>query len=101
MTGGDPPEVFRLKAWDDALSPWIRTGDEVIWSTSKTPKLGASVIVRDMSGEIYMRRMHESLREGHFIAVPRNKAYRSLDSIADGLEIVACYHGRIGDEEAP
>ncbi len=101
MTEQSQPEVFMLKAWDDALAPWIKAGDEVIWSTSKPPKLGASILVRDKLGEVYMRRMHEGLRQGHFIAKPRNDAYRSLDSATDGLEIIACYHGRIGDEELP
>lgn len=99
MQGEPLPEVFILKAPDDALAPDVRAGAEIIWSTAKKPKLGSPIIVRDRRGHIYMRRLHEGVSPGHFVAASLNPAYRTLDSDEHGLQLVAVWHGRIGDYE--
>lgn len=99
MSGDELPEVFILQAPDDALGPDVRAGAEIIWSTKKEPKIGAPIIVRDRKGQMHLRRMHQGERPNHFIAASLNSAYRSLDSDEHGLELVAVWHGRIGDYE--
>lgn len=94
------PEVFTLEAQDDAMAPTIRTGRGVIWSTTKPAKIGAGILVRDGAGNVHMRRMHEGSEPGHYLAVPMNTAYRTLDSRKDGLTLIAVLDGlRIGLDE--
>lgn len=97
MKSSELPEVFILSAPDDALAPKVRAGDDVIWSTTKPPKIGSPILVRDARGQIYVRRMYEGDRPGHFVARVRSDAYRALDSQVDGLQVLAVYAGRLGD----
>lgn len=99
MKSSKLPEVFILSAPDDALAPKVRAGDEVIWSTKKPPKIGSPILVRDARGQVYVRRMYEGERPGHFVARVRSDAYRALDSQVDGLQVLAVYAGRLGDFE--
>ena len=97
MNSAELPEVFILAAPDDALAPTVRAGDELIWSTTKPAKIGSPILVRDARGQIYVRRMYEGDRPGHFVARVRSDAYRALDSEGDGLQVLAVYAGRLGD----
>lgn len=93
VAGLDLPEVFTLNAPDDAMAPTIRQGRGVIWSTKKAPTVGAGILVRDKTGQVHMRRMHQGTSEHHFIAVPINPAFRTLDSSEDDLTVLAVLDG--------
>lgn len=99
MTGGELPQVFMMDAPDDALAPKARAGTGIIWSRTKEPKIGAAILVRDRHGGHHVRQMHQGLRPGAFKAAPINPAYATLDSEADGLEVIAVWDGQRGGFE--
>lgn len=97
MRGDTLPELFALAVNDDALGSKLRAGTVVIWSTTKVPKVGSPVLVRDSSGCLHVRLLAEGDRLGHYRAEARVQGYRTLDSVEHGLQILAVFHGRLGD----
>lgn len=93
MTGELPP-TFSLVVKDDAMAPDLRVGHQAIFSTSKDPAPGNNVLLVDNEGHAYIRE-YQQRRPGHWQAVARNAAYQPLDSITDGLRVLAVQIGAL------
>lgn len=83
------PPVFEIAMPDDAMSPDIPAGRALIFErTSRPPKPGTRILAADRSGRRYVRRYAEG-RAGTWRALPDNRAHMDLDSIEDGLTLLA------------
>ena len=94
----DLPRAFTLVARDDALAPLLAKGHKARFSTEgvaeRTDLPGRRVLVADRDGNAYIREYR--LRRGdHWQAVATNEAagFFPLDSIADGLRVLAVMTG--------
>jgi phage repressor protein C with HTH and peptisase S24 domain len=79
---------FRLTVPDDAMAPRVRAGQMIVLSAELDPRPGDGVLVQDSDGTHYFRQYQER-RPGHWQAVAFNEAYQPLDSITDGLKVLA------------
>lgn len=82
------PEVFKLPASDASMAPKVPPGTMVEFTRHLVPRPGDGVLVKDRDGHHYLR-LYRERRPGHWEAYAINESYRPLDSIADGLEVVA------------
>ena len=82
------PEVFKLPASDASMAPKVPPGTMVEFTRHLAPRPGDGVLVRDRDGHHYLR-LYRERRPGHWEAYAINEAYRPMDSLADGLEVVA------------
>lgn len=88
------PKTKSVDMPDDSMSPRIERGDRLTLEPGWQPEPGEIVLIKDGSGAHYIRRF-KHVRPGHFIAEPHNKSdYESLDSIADGLTVLAVVTAR-------
>jgi DNA-binding transcriptional regulator YdaS (Cro superfamily) len=94
----DLPRAFTLVARDDALAPLLSRGHKARFSTEKvaerTDLPGRKVLVADRDGHCYIREYR--LRRGtHWQAVATNESagFEPLDSVADGLRVLAVMTG--------
>jgi hypothetical protein len=94
----DLPRAFTLVARDDAMAPLLAKGHKARFSTERvaerTDLPGRKVLVADRDGNAYIREYR--LRRGdHWQAVAINSAagFDPLDSIADGLRVLAVMTG--------
>ena len=79
---------------DDSMSPRLEEGDRLTLEPDWSPESGEIVLIRDKSGAHYIRH-YKYVKPGHFIAEPHNKTdYEALDSIADGIMVVAVVKSR-------
>lgn len=89
----DPlPELFSVRLPDEAMAPFARAGTLVRFRRASEGRQGACVLVRDASGNLYFRRIQQRT-PSHWRAMPKNEAFGALDSISDGLVIVAVMTG--------
>lgn len=86
------PEIFKVEMPDASMAPRIRRGDVVTFSTGETPRPGDGVLVRDTDGTMYIRMFRER-RGGTWEAHAVNDAYQALDSVRDGLVVLAVLIG--------
>lgn len=86
------PERFTLKLPDDAMAPRAPAGTLVRFVRSSEARQGDGVLVRDAAGNVYFRRLQQRTPT-HWRAVPANDAFAALDSIADGLVVIAVLTG--------
>ena len=87
-----PPEFFSLVLRDDAMAPAYARGGTMRFSTLRRVEPGRVVLVKDATGHVYVReyRLH---RAEHWLAVATNQAFTALDSVTDGLEVLAVMAG--------
>lgn len=88
----DLPESFELPVLDDSMAPQIEAGYTARFSRVHAPVPGKPVLLRDRDGN-YMIRNYRPRRPGHWVDEATNEAYSELDSIADGLVVVAVMKG--------
>ena len=93
MTLERVPARFVFVLEDDAMAPHGRAGTEVLFASGSPAKIGAGVLVKDKQGEFHVRRKAQGTSAEHWLAVAPNGVYRSLDSLADGLELVGVWRG--------
>ena len=90
------PQRFRLVVRDDAMQlddpPSMRPGDFADFERADGAKPGEVVLLADGDGNVYIRRYLER-RPGHWQAVARSPGYQPLDSVADGLKVLAVQVG--------
>lgn len=86
------PDRFALRLPDDAMAPRAPAGTLVRFLRTHEARQGDGVLVRDAAGNLYFRRLQQRTPT-HWRAVPGNDAFAVLDSIADGLVIVAVLTG--------
>lgn len=82
------PPVFKVAAPDDALLPTLRAGQHVELTTGITPRPGDGILVADANGNWYLR-LYRERRRGEWIAHATNEAFEPLESIRDGLVVLA------------
>lgn len=92
-----PPEApFRLQVLDDAMRledpPSMRQGDWAFFRPSEHAQPGQVVLVADKRHNLYIRKFQQRTPD-HWLAVPRHPGYEALDSVRDGLRIIAVQFG--------
>ena len=90
------PARFRVRVPDNAMAlddpPSMRTGDWADFVPTNSAQPNQVVLLRDKDGNVYIRR-YMLRRPGHWTAVPRHSGYAPMDSLADGLEVLALQVG--------
>ena len=87
----DESERFTLEAEDDSMLPLLAKGQLGIFSRKASPVPGKPVLLIDRNKKLYIREYRPRTDE-HWRAVALN-GHDPLDSIADGLDIVAAMVG--------
>lgn len=82
------PSEFQVEVPDDACAPEVRAGWSIQCSTTVSPVPGDHVIVRDAQGVTFFRLYAEGAG-GTWEAQATGRGYRSLNSDADGLVLLA------------
>lgn len=84
-------DLIRIVVPDDALPDDAPRGTELIMSTAKLdPQRGDIVLVRDANGTLYLRRYAEGRGDAWRAVTSRGDGvYLDLDSVSDGLELIA------------
>lgn len=93
MSMGELPARFVFALEDDAMGDFGRAGTQVVFESAREARPGAGVLVRDRDGQLSVRRKAQGRSQAHWLAVAPNGVYRSLDSEADGLELLAVWRG--------
>lgn len=86
-------QVFMLRVEDDSCGDRYPAGSRIIWSRTRRPKFGSVVLVLDRHQALHVRVMQQGRAPGAWLAASINPAYATLDSVADGLQIVATFDG--------
>lgn len=87
------PDRFALVVRDDAMPP-MRPGDRATFSKDRAPVPGDRVLLADRDNLLYIREYR--LRRGdHWMAVAHNPAFQPMDSIDDGLKVLAVQVGHL------
>jgi hypothetical protein len=94
MTAALPPE-FETELPDNAMAPAAPSGTRVIFVTGVTPEAGDWVLLTDKLGTLACREMR-IVRPGHWQAHAVNPAVMPMDSVRDGLKVLAVYDGMRG-----
>ena len=89
---GQMPERFALVIRDEAMAPQFKPGHTVEFDSTRQAKPGDVVLRVDADGHAYLRDYVER-RPGLWTAAPRSPAYQALDSVADGLRVLAVLVG--------
>ncbi len=92
------PRAFSLVARDDAMAPLLTKGNTARFSTERvkerTDLPGKKVLLTDKDGNCYIREYR--LRRGEqwqAVAINSTAGFDPLDSIADGLRVLAVMTG--------
>lgn len=89
-------QKFQLQVRDDAMSSSesgsLEPGDFAVFDRARPPRPGKNVLLMDRTGYVCIRRYRE-IRPGHWLAEPTNPNYKPMDSIADGLIVIAAQTG--------
>ncbi len=92
------PKRFQVRVPDDSMSGdqagCMEAGDWAIFETGRPPRPGRNVLVKDKTGATFIRAYHQRA-PGHWRAVPNHRGYQTLDSVEDGLEILAVQTGHL------
>lgn len=72
--------------------PSMRAGDFADFAPASQAQPNQVVLLADKDGNVYIRR-YTLRRPGHWIATARHSGYEPLDSIADGLRVLAIQVG--------
>jgi len=92
LMDADLSQPFELEVIDDALSPEIYKGCIARFDASATPRAGRPVLVRDADGNHYLRD-YQLDAGGRWQATARARGFATLDSVTDGLVLVAVMRG--------
>ena len=82
------PAFFRVAMPDDSLRGEVDRGVMLLFDRDLPPETGRPVLVQDKYGERYIR-IFSLLRGEHWRAVAKNDAFPPLDSLEDGLTVLA------------
>ena len=87
------PPAFELEVRDDSMAPLVMPGQVARFKTGRAVTPGKRVLVKDKDGNVYIRE-YRLKRGDHWQAVALNdKHYLPLDSVEDGLEVLAVMTG--------
>lgn len=91
---GSLPDQFVLSLRDTALQPRFTSSTRLIFATGRVPQPGDVVLLRDNAGDLYVREYH-LVRASHWRAAATNPAFQPMDSVADGLQVLAVAIGAL------
>lgn len=80
---------------DNSMAPEIRKGATIVFIAGATPEPGDFVLLADAAGKHYLREFRQ-VRPGRWEAHAVNPAYLPMDSVEDGLEVLAVFNGVLG-----
>lgn len=86
------PDRFSLVVRDEAMAPQFKPGHTVEFNSTRQAKPGDVVLLVDADHNAYIRDYVER-RPGLWTAAPRSRAYQPLESVADGLRVLAVLVG--------
>lgn len=86
------PQAFELVVMDESMSPLAVPGNVARFKTEREITPGKRVLVMDKDDVPYIRE-YRLIRGKHWKAVALNGAYEPLDSVIDGLRILAVMTG--------
>lgn len=86
------PVRFELHLVDDSMTPRVRRGDAVLFSTDEEPRPGDGILVRDRYGSVHFRLFTRGAGS-EWSATALNPGYQTLHSDRDGLTILAVLVG--------
>lgn len=89
---GEIKEHFALVIEDDALDPSYPKGTVGEFSRDRQPIAGKPVLLRDKDGNVFIRR-YEVRTPTHWVATSLNPGFQPLDSVRDGLVVLATMTG--------
>lgn len=85
------PAKFITTVPDAAMRDHVQPGTPCIFRASSTSNVGDGILVIDSNDMLHLRLHAQGDRPGHFIAKADNQAFKTLDSEADGLRVVAVF----------
>lgn len=89
------PAEFSMTVPDGALAPSTQKGTLFVFSRHASPVPGWAVLVETNTGQRFVRRYSEPIA-GRWQALSSDPAYPTLDSLRDGLKIIAVATWRAG-----
>jgi transcriptional regulator with XRE-family HTH domain len=92
LMGANLNQPFELDVIDDALAPEIFKGCVARLDPGRKPQPGQPVLVRDRNGQHYLRDYQQGSGD-RWQAVARTRGFAPLDSVDDGLQLVAAVKG--------
>ena len=92
LMNADLSRPFELDVIDDALAPDIFKGCVARLDPGREPRPGQPVLVRDKNGQHYLRDYPQGSGD-RWQAVARTRGFAPLDSIDDGLQLIAVMKG--------
>lgn len=96
IMNGNAGNEFRFEVVDDAMSPYLEKGVHVIFSTTRHPKIGLPVLIKDESSRLHVRFFGQGDSQDHWRGMPhasKERIYKTFDSRSDGAKIVAVFCG--------
>lgn len=93
LTAKDLPPLFQTLVDDDSGGAAYPAGSLIIWSRTRTAKIGSIVLVRDSHNRMHIRQMQQGRQPGAWVAAPLHPAFAAFDSDADGLQVLAVFNG--------
>lgn len=99
MAGNVPSPFFRTRLEDDSAAPDYPRGTEILWHTTREPRPGRVVLVRDKHQAVHVRRYRQGREPGRWTAAAINGDFASLDSVDDGLAILAVFKGQMEPDD--
>ena len=86
------PDRFEVLMPDDSMSPRLRSGQPITFSSVERPRPGDGVLVADKAGVCYVRIFRQRTSDT-WEAHAHNQAFAPLDSQRDGLVVLAVLVG--------
>lgn len=90
--GQKPSQPFELEVIDGAFGGDIPPGCVMRMDPHREPRAGWPVLVKDKDGRHYLRD-YQQAGGGRWQAVARTRGFAPMDSLDDGLEVVAVMRG--------
>lgn len=95
------PDTFRTVLPDDAMAPKYPQGTEIVWTSRRRVAPGRLLLLSDAHGQLHARLCTQGHAPGHWLAVPSNAAFVTLDNQSTpGLAVVAVYKGVLEPDDA-
>jgi hypothetical protein len=99
MSGVALGPLFRTVLVDEAIASDYPKGCEILWSTTRAPRIGKPILVKDQHGQLHVRIYSQGRVPGQWVAAATRPGYLSLESEADRLEVVGVFKGLLDPDD--
>lgn len=89
LSNASLPEEFIAIVPDDAMQDHVKRGTRCIFRSASVSTPGQGILVKDKYDQLHLRMHQQGTSTKHWLAVADNPAYRTLDSVADELVVLA------------